>query len=164
MSLILVNEHDIHYLIGAGLHLAELRKVRWGKAAFDWSVGHARYELTHGTATAIGQALVDENFASLQHRNPYREELRDGPMVYEYRPVHRRLFSFHMAVQVVKSASWYALQSSHHEGWAGSVAQTYIQELKGSAEPYLVGYAEAVWGVPRSVRDFQDPEDTHVVD
>ena len=164
MSVSLVNEHDIHYLIGAGLHLGEARREPSGVPRLHWYVGDAGYELTHTTATAIGQALVDENFTSVQHRHPYWEELRDGPMVYEYRPVHRSLFYFHLAVQVVKSASWYEFQSNQHEGWAGSVAQKYIETLKGAAERHLVGYAEAVWGVPRSVLDFQIPEDAHVVD
>lgn len=105
--------------------------------------GHHR--IANYTADAIGQALLDENYRSYNHR--YRET--GDAHRYTHRPFTRTL----SAVAILKACDSYAYQSCEHPEWDTSWAKDFIDRVRLRAISQLPGYDDAEW----EIRDHAAP-------
>ena len=97
---------------------------------------------------AIGQALVDENFRSVNHR--YRTE--EVPPRYRHRSrlvgnvggaTKRTLH----AVDIIKLCHCLAYQSCEHDDWEASWAKRFLDRVIDAATRALPDYDAAPWGL-----------------
>ena len=97
---------------------------------------------------AIGQALLDENFRSVNHR--YRTA--EVPPRYRHRSrlvgtidgASKRALH---AIDIIKVCHCLAYQSCEHEAWELSWAKRFLDQVIDAATQVLPGYAAAPWGL-----------------
>ena len=97
---------------------------------------------------AIGQALLDENYRSVNCR--YRTE--DAPLRYRHRSrltgnVDGTTCRALTAVDIIKLCHCLAYQSCEHDDWEASWAKRFLDRVISAATRKLQGYDAAPWGL-----------------
>lgn len=103
---------------------------------------------TEYTPSQIGQALIHENFLSVNYR--YRTD--DETPVYRFRPVWSgrvkpgtvRLLT---PIDIIKLAHCLEYQSCEHPTWHASFAKDFLERVTDAATRSLPGYEKAPWGL-----------------
>lgn len=137
MSAYIVSHDHIRYLVDAAMsrRITQHGNVYWNGSPF--------YETDYQLAAEIGQALWDENVASVNCRYPSNHE--DRRDYGQHRSIAGMEFD---PVQIIKACHCYEYQSCEHGGWNGSKAERFIKSLEKAAIRALDGYNDAEWGAP----------------
>ena len=120
--------------INAMLQAAETTDVR--DIASYWHNGTRHYFDPHSIPT--GQALVDENFRSVNHR--YGEDM--PPSIYVYKPLRR-----YTVTEILRAISCYEYLCCETDDWEESEAYAIVQALRYRAIRALPGYNAAQWNI-----------------
>jgi hypothetical protein len=88
---------------------------------------------------AIGQALLNQNYASVNHR--YQE--LNTPPEYRYTRFNRIL----SPVEAIKACDCYKYQACENEGHEKTEAWTIIEHIRERAIDELPGMDKAAWGI-----------------
>jgi len=113
--------------------------------------------LDHSDLNEVGQMLLSECIASVEHRYP-SDNLTDLPgqsdaeyiLPYRYNRTagETKGYSAPSPVETLKLIACYEYQSCEHPGWHGSEAQKFCKALRHSTIGTLPGYDDAPWGWP----------------
>jgi hypothetical protein len=129
MSAFVVSDRHISYLVNAAIQYN-----RRGRALVTW--GEERVET--GLRQEVGQALLDENTKSVNHR--YNET--GDATTYQ----HTNTSNID-ALHVLSLINGYRYQACEHPRWAGSPAWCFCNQLERAAIRALPGYEEAPWSI-----------------
>ncbi len=100
------------------------------------------------TPDQIGQALLHENFLSVNYR--YRED--EETTVYTFKPIYdgyvevgkKRLLK---PIDIIKLCHCLEYQSCEHPSWQQSFAKDFLDRVVSAALHELPGYDTAPWGL-----------------
>jgi hypothetical protein len=132
-------------MLRAALHyaLARNRYIYWtrpdGQAA----------RLDYTNADEVGQMLLDENVASVQHRYPTVDlTTLPGKVDCEWLVPYKHVLAGRLPtlVEALKLLDCYEYQSCEHLGWDTSQANLFCRGLRSVLIHALPGYDEAPWG------------------
>jgi hypothetical protein len=140
MSAFIVSDYHIGQLVNAAITPPSDAAHIGHFGRFYFYHGGASYDVNHDTATAIGQALVNQNYASVNYR--YNES--DPADRFTYVRGLPRL----TIVQVLKAIHCYEYQSCEDGGWEVSMAKAFCDALTTRLINLLPGYEEADWSLP----------------
>jgi hypothetical protein len=148
MSAFILPREHIHAMVAAGLKSDHGSSLRWFRKPL--ALGGIDYRedicrLTHETAAAVGQMLVDQNVKSIEARYQDCEDMigdaRD-PYTFETAAVLWPM----TPVAMLKAISCYEYQSCEDDGWHRSEAQQFCEALRGWMISQLPGYdSAATW-------------------
>jgi len=97
----------------------------------------------HHIGDEQGQALVDQNYRSVNHR--YHEDAE--PYQFRWRPFLPRL----SPVEIIKACNCYRYQSCETPDFKETEAYAIMTALRERAIIHLPGYEEAAWEIPEQV-------------
>jgi len=132
MSVYVVSDKHISYLVNAAIQFSCRDHGMHGKVQFQ------ERQASSANAQAIGQMLLNENTASVNHR--YAET--DAPGTFQHTPTPNI-----DALHVLSLINGYRYQACEHPRWAGSPAWCFCQQLERVAIRCLPGYEEAPWSI-----------------
>jgi len=139
------NDHTA-YLIAAALHQPAPRYPGDSRAMrYFYHVNETSSQRIEVDAK-MGQALVDENFRSLDYR------YEDGGFGEPY-PFHTRPFVHcdFTPGKIFKAISCYEYQACEHPAWNTSVARSFCLALRDHYCSMVDGYEDAPWGAPEPI-------------
>lgn len=141
MSAYIVEKEHINAMLMAALSVRQ---------PTTWRHNEQRYELTQDILDKVGQMLLDENVASVQHRYPSDTILQlpgkinaEWLLPFRYSPITSRVPT---KVEAIKLVHCYKYQSCEHPGWKTSEAKAFCESLEGNLVREIPGYDEAPWG------------------
>lgn len=146
MSAFLVDDEHINVVLYAGLRpLGDDGPLTW--AWPDSRAGFLQAELTHDTATRVGQMLLDENIRSLGDGHPSA-----AVPVYHYEAPR---FTNWRDTEILMAIHCYQYQACEPLDWRDTEACRFTEALETRIIRHLPGYQEAVdvaWPVTMSAR------------
>ena len=89
---------------------------------------------------AMAQALLDENYKSVNHR--YNET--DKPHSIVWTTAKSKTLT---AVECIKACHCLNYQSCEHDGWESSLAKAFLDSVESAAIRAMPGYDAAPWGI-----------------
>lgn len=126
--------------INAMLQAAKFNQALPSPPSYYWEEnGKAERRPIRPSDQRVGQILVDQNFASVNHRYQNTET----PYLFNPLPFQKR---YSMA-QVLKACNCYIYQACENPEWEASEAHAIVKSLKHRAVNLLPGYDEAMWEV-----------------
>ncbi|WP_084253603.1 hypothetical protein [Mycobacterium avium] len=141
MTAFVVHPEHINVLIWAGLQRAV------GAGPLSWYYGNPSWRgvLEPDTATDVGQMLLAENVASVNH---YSTEQQDK-VNYTYRTPIQTAWT---TPELLNALHCYRYQASDRPDWKTSQACAFVDALESRLIRRLPGYTEGPWGIgPDSV-------------
>lgn len=136
MSAFICNNEHINAMLQAAF---STKALPWPPSYYWEENGKAESRCIRRTDQAIGQKLVNENFASVNYR--YQENRI--AYVFQVLPFQKR----YPLVQLLKACNCYIYQACEHPEWEESEAHAIVKALKARAIVRLPGYDEAMWEV-----------------
>ena len=142
MSAFIVSTSTIEAIVTFAMHNLDSIEPRPGTSTATW------VPIRTECPDAIGQALLDENFRSVNNRYrtvevppPYRHRNR---LVGNVDGASMRALQ---AVDIVKICHCLAYQSCEHEDWEASWAKRFLDRVIDAATREMPGYDAAPWGL-----------------
>lgn len=144
MSAFIVHTEHIRTLVWAGLNYTRpSNRMIWhvpdpanavSPDTVQTSFGRSYRQLTHDTAEAVGQILLDENVRSVNYR--YNEDER---YVYDHAaPADRRW----TPVEILRAIECYEYQACETPEWSDSEAHAIVAALRSALIRTLPGYED----------------------
>ena len=137
MSAFIVHPEHINVLLWAGLqHVGHSGPLRWAFANPT-----EIQELHPANASHVGQMLLEENIASVNH---LYNESRDVSADYTYR---HPLQSGWSIPELLNALHCYQHQACEHPCWASSQAHAFCDALQQRLIHRLPGYTDGPWAI-----------------
>lgn len=154
MSAYIVHSEHIRVLVWAGLNYSRPGSpMTWhvpdpenavSPETVHTSFGTHYRQLTHETAEAVGQILLDENVRSVNHR--YNE---DEGYVYEHAAPEDRRWT---PAEILKAIDCYEYQACETREWTASEAYSIITGLRSTLIHTMPGYDDGPWEIVPGMR------------
>lgn len=156
MSAYIVDDNVIDYVLSAFIELSQPYSPIICVPLGDGE-GYRSFDMKcDADVNALGQEIVNENFASVNYR--YSES--DEPHRYQFRP-HRAVRNSNnrlpVIVQALKAISNIDYQSCEHPGWRKSMAREALVSIREVLCGRLPGYEDADWGAPEHLPEGRGP-------